>query len=83
MKEIKSNSPYQAISCELHSEYELAIMHKESLCLTWRNGDKLVTEKNIIPVDIQTKNKAEYLVVKTLECNTVFSIRLDDIIKKN
>lgn len=81
MKVIKPDIPYQPISCELHSQYELAIMHKNKLCLTWCKDGEVVTETNIIPVDIQTKNKAEYLVVKTSEQNNLFSIRLDYIIE--
>ena len=81
MKEVKSELPYQPISCELHSEYELAIMHKKTLCITWHKDGEVVTETNILPVDIQTKNKAEYLVVKTPEQNNLFSIRLDYIIE--
>ena len=81
MKEFKSDIPYQPISCELHSQYELAIMHKNKLCLTWRNDGEVVTETNIIPVDVKIKNKAEYLVVKTSEQNNNFSIRLDNIIE--
>ena len=81
MTESKIETPYQPISCELHSQYELAVMRKNTLCLTWRKVGEVVTEKNIIPVDIQTKNKAEYLVVKTFEQNNFFSIRLDYIIE--
>ena len=81
MKETKIEFPYQPISCELHSEYELAIMHKNTLCLTWRKDGEVVTETNIIPVDVQTKNKAEYLVVKRTEQDNLFSIRLDYIIE--
>ena len=81
MKEFKPDIPYQPISCELHSQYELAIMHKNKLCLTWRNDGEVVTETNIIPVDVKIKNKAEYLVVKTSEQNNNFSIRLDNIIE--
>ena len=81
MKEFKPDVPYQPISCELHSEYEFAIMHKKSLNLTWRKDEEVLTETNIIPVDVQTKNNAEYLVVKKSEDDNVFSIRLDYIIE--
>jgi len=81
MKEVNSDIPYQPISCELHSQYELAIMHKNKLCLTWCKDGEVVTEANVIPVDVQTKNKAEYLVAKTSEQNALFSIRLDQIIE--
>jgi len=75
------DAPYQPVSCELHSQYELAIMHKNTLCLTWRKDGEVVTETNIIPIDVQTKNKAEYLFAKTSEENKPFSIRLDYIIE--
>ena len=81
MKEIKPELPYQPISCDLHSQYELAIMHKNTLCLTWRKDGEVVTEKNLIPVDVQTKNKAEYLVLKRTEQNKLLFIRLDYIIE--
>lgn len=81
MKRIKPDTPYKPISCELHSEYELAIMHKNKIYLTWRKDGEVVTETNVIPVDVHTKNKAEYLVVKTSEQNKLFSIRLDYIIE--
>ena len=81
MTDKKTDNPYHPVSCELHSQYELAIMHKNTLCLSWSEGGEVVIETDIIPVDIQTKNKAEYLVVKKQEQNKLFSIRLDHIIK--
>lgn len=71
---------YQPISCDLHSQYELAIMHKNKLQLSWMKDAELVTETNISPIDVQTKNKAEYLVAKT-EDNKNICIRLDHITK--
>lgn len=53
-------------------------MHKNTLCLTWREDGEVVTEENVIPINVQTKNKAEYLVVKTSAKNEL-SIRLDRI----
>lgn len=83
MKEIKSDLSYQPVSCDLHSQYELAIMHKNMLCLTWRKDGEVVTETKIIPVDVTTENKAEYLVVRKASENDVFLIRLDYIIEMN
>ena len=80
MGEAQLNKPYQPISCELHSQYELAIMHKNKLCLSWLKEGETVTEKNITPVDVVTKNKAEFLVVNTSSENNVF-IRLDHIVE--
>ena len=82
MNDLKRNVSYQPVSCDLHSQYELAIMHKNKLCLSWLEGegDEVVTETNITPVDVQTKNKAEYLIAKTAEQKPL-CLRLDHIIK--
>jgi len=80
MNDIKRNASYQPVSCDLHSQYELAIMHKNKLCLSWLEDGEVVTETNITPVDVQTKNKAEYLIAKTAEQEPL-CLRLDHIIK--
>jgi len=56
---------YIPISCDLHSQYELAIMHKNMLELSWLSDDELITETNISPIDVQTKDKFEYLIAVT------------------
>ncbi len=78
MKEIKPDTPYKPVSCGLHSQYELAIMHKNKLYLSWLAEGKLVTETNHTPVDVHTKNKAEYLIAETSEHKNI-CIRLDHI----
>ena len=74
------NDHYQAISCEMHSQYELAIMHKSKLKLSWLSEGELVSDTNILPLDVQTKNKAEYLLAVNAE-NKNLCIRLDHIRK--
>jgi len=74
------NDAYQPISCDLHSQYELAIMHKNKLYLSWLAEGKLISATNITPLDVQTKNKAEYLMAKTAESKNI-CIRLDHITK--
>lgn len=54
-------------------------MHKNKLCLTLLNDEDVVTEIHVMPVDVQTKNKAEYLIAKTSEQNSL-CLRLDRII---
>ena len=71
---------YQAISCELHSQYELAIMHKDKLELSWLSGDEFINETNVLPLDVITRDKAEYLVAVNAE-NKNLCIRLDHIRK--
>ncbi|MCW8901779.1 MAG: hypothetical protein OQK75_03200 [Gammaproteobacteria bacterium] len=74
------NDKYIPISCDLHSQYELAIMHKNMLELSWLSDDELITETNISPIDVQTKDKAEYLIAVTRD-NKNLCIRLDHIKK--
>ena len=69
---------YQPISCELLSQYELAIMHQNKLQLSWLSEGQLVTETDISPIDVQTKNKAEYLIAVTAD-NKNLCLRLDHI----
>lgn len=78
MTDNKFDTPYKPISCDLHSQYELAIMHRKTLCLTWLEEGESVTKTDITPVDVQTKNKAEFLIAKTQEQDEVV-IRLDQI----
>lgn len=75
-----NDDPYKPVSCNLHSQYELAIMHKNKLHLTWSSHEQLITETNISPIDVQTKNKAEYLIAVTSK-NEKLCIRLDHIIE--
>ena len=72
------DTPYKPISCELHSEYELAIMRKNKLCLTWNEDGNSKTRTNLTPVDVITKDKAEFLIIKTEVQDEIF-IRLDHI----
>lgn len=80
MKDFKHNAPYQPVSCDLHSQYELAIMHKNKLSLSWLEGENTVSETNIMPVDVLTKNKTEYLIAKTAEKKDL-CLRLDHIVE--
>lgn len=71
---------YTPIECGLHSEYELAIMHKTKSILHWidANNDKRIA--TVIPVDLFIRNKREYLKLTT-DTNDILEIRLDKIIQ--
>ncbi len=71
---------YKPVSCDLHSQYELAVMHKNKLHLSWLSDGELISESNILPLDVQTKNKAEYLIAVTSKNKNLY-IRLDHITK--
>ena len=81
MNEIKTERPYQPVSCRLHSEYELAILQKRSLCLSWYKEGERMPDLLITPLDIVTRNGAEYLLVNSPAPDATFSIRLDYIIE--
>ena len=73
-----TNDDYKPVSCAMHSELELAIMHKQVMELCWQNESGEMRTENVVPVDIITSNHAEFLVVKT-DNNQSVSIRLDQI----
>ncbi len=57
-------SDYRPVSCALHSEFELAIMHGRRMKLKWHDEDGAVQEAVVRPVDLVTKNHEEFLVVE-------------------
>jgi transcriptional antiterminator Rof (Rho-off) len=71
---------YSNVSCSMHSELELIIMHDEKLELSIRNDN--YQEKIVIkPYDLVTrKDKGEYLLGKG-EDEKLVEIRLDQISK--
>ena len=71
---------YIPISCDLHSQYELAIMHNKSLLLNWQDENSLSHEAKVTPLDVITRNRAEYLKVLDSEGKENL-IRLDRISK--
>ena len=75
---MKDTDTYQPVSCELHSQYELAIMHKNKLQLSYLSDNQLPITCIVKPVDVQTKDKAEYLIATTTE-NKNIRLRLDHI----
>jgi len=73
------NDDYIPIDCGLHSEYELAIMHKKKGKLTWYNSSHLMESQTVEPIDIFTRDKKEYLKIRSSD-DSVIDIRLDKII---
>lgn len=71
---------YQPVSCAVHSEYELAIMHRQKLTLTWQEGDQQLTA-TVLPLDLVTERHAEFLLAEDQSGQTL-RIRLDQISMK-
>ncbi|NNG14011.1 MAG: transcriptional antiterminator, Rof [Gammaproteobacteria bacterium] len=75
-----TNDTYIPVSCERHSEYELAIMHKQTLVITWNDEQDKTRHQQLMPYNIVTEQKAEYLLVKNIHGENK-KIRLDKIIE--
>jgi len=74
------NDIYIPINCGLHSEYELAIMHKTRVTIKWESPENSEHSDTVIPVDLIIKNNQEFL--KTINSDNVINeIRLDKILQ--
>ena len=67
------------VDCSLHSEYELAIMHRDKLKPGWRDASGETCIATIIPVDLRTRNREEFLAVSGAD-GTEPEIRPDRIL---
>lgn len=77
-----SENNYIAVSCTLHSELELAIMHRSMLSMVWTDENQQQQRQSLLPVDIVTENRQEFLVVHDRN-NLSYRIRLDRILEFN
>ena len=71
---------YTPISCAGYSEYELAILHRQRLRLTWCE-DNVIYDRVVMPLDLQTRNSEEFLICRDGADETL-TIRLDRIRKR-
>ena len=71
-------SDYSPVSCEAHSLYELAVMQRKSVLVRWKDSDG-VKEMRLLPIDVETKNREEFLLARDSE-NVTLRIRLDRIL---
>jgi len=70
--------PYKPVACDIHSEYELAIMRRTSLRLAWydRHGQRRIGR--VMPLDLYCRMGIEYLMVQCHKGRR-HEIRLDRI----
>lgn len=73
-----TETPYQVISCERHSEYELMAMHRRHCRLSWQSAEQSLETEGMV-VDIVTRDRAEYLVLQESNGQR-HEIRLDKIL---
>jgi len=70
---------YTPIDCSVYSEFELAIMHRSRLQVSWRDTQGSVHLEVLLPVDLRTRNGEEFLVAVD-SLGTEREIRLDRIL---
>jgi Rho-binding antiterminator len=51
---------YLPISCDIYSELEVAILHRNRLHLTWHDGNVCYTQA-VLPLDLETDAGEEFL----------------------
>ena len=71
---------YTPIDCGLYSEYELAIMHRRRLRLHWQDDHGNDHIESVMPLDLRTRNKCEYLIGERHGGGTI-TLRLDYIVR--
>ena len=70
---------YQPISCVQHERLEFSVLRKIPLLLEYRMGAEEIRH-TVMPLDVATRNGAEWLKFKVLDGDETVEIRLDAII---
>ena len=71
---------YTPIDCGLYSRYELAILRRRRLRLSWRDAGGLARIDTVKPVDLETRGGEEFLVIEQSDGHRV-DVRLDRIVR--
>lgn len=71
---------YTPIDCGQHSDYELAIMHRQCLRISWQLPGGQSRIEVVTPVDLVTRNHEEFLIVDDRDGKRL-ELRLDHIRK--
>ena len=72
-------SEYIPVTCELHSEYELAVMRHQFFNVSWKDRDKQVRKSVLKPLDLLTRDKEEIMLAEDKE-GQLLELRLDYIL---
>jgi Rho-binding antiterminator len=70
---------YRPIPCALYSQYELAILHRSTLRLRWRDGDGVTHLETLAPEDLETRSGEEFLLARNI-AGEPLRVRLDRIV---
>ncbi len=67
---------YIPISCASYSDYEVAILHRQTLRVRWRGPDGGEHIARLRPLDLQTKSGEEFLIAEDAHGESL-RLRLD------
>jgi Rho-binding antiterminator len=70
---------YIPIACGLHENYQYAVLKGAPLDLCWRLENGQIRQARLVPLDVFTREGAEYLCAETVEGER-HVIRLDRIL---
>ena len=73
-------SDYQPIACAAYDIFEIAIMKRQVLDLSWRDEKGESQNQRIIPLDLKIEKGAEYLLAEQPGGDNLM-IRLDHILR--
>ena len=69
---------YQPIACAIHEQYQYAVLKRAWLDLEWEEEAGGIRSEHLLPKDVQTRNRAEYLLAES-RTGSRLEIRLDRI----
>ena len=75
-----NDDKYRPISCADYDAYEIAIMHRERLRVTWHGDDGLEHIDTLSPRNLETREHEEYLIATSSQGGEL-RLRLDRILK--
>lgn len=76
---MSDETDYRPIACGVYSGYEVAVLHRQWLQVHWQDSEGMDHLERLRPIDLQTRNKAEYMIAINVD-NREYSIRLDRIL---
>jgi Rho-binding antiterminator len=72
-------SDYVPIPCIEHERLEFAVLRRQRLDLTWRDANGVEHRDSVLPVDVATRDGAEWLSLRG-EDGALTRLRLDRIV---
>lgn len=71
---------YTPIPCSTYDHYEIAILHRTPLRVSWRGAEGMTHVETLQPLDLITSKGEEFLQARTAN-DQIIRIRLDRILE--